>query len=463
MPTLKARIGGAWVDVGGAGVSEVAIGPTDPGDSTTELWYDTDEPNLFDPDTARWNSAWGVVGRSFGTTAQATITAETVIAGTTVAVSTVAGRRYSITLAIAPTAGTTNSVSLVRIRRDGTALQTRAISGVVIPNSSGTVTVDFSYDETVSGTHTFDGTMALASGTGPVGNYADAGVITMMLVEDVGPVSSTAATPTYDLNPARWNSAWGTVATARKANDQLGIASGTQIDITGLSVTFTPVVGRRYRTVLSILTNLNAFANAATLVPRITDASNVTVQQRNVSAPINTSCWQPVHMELEETFASTVVVTRKARIGIDVGAGATADIYGGGTTFPAFITVDDVGPVSLASQPPAQPASVWTDLALQGGLTWRTSGHKPQYRLVGDEVQLRGLIDVASTLAAATVFTTLPVGFRPLAAISYPMITAAGGPITLLARTSGTIEVFQGMSSVPTYFGIEVVRFSVTA
>ena len=61
VPTLKARIGGAWVDVGGAGVSEVAIGPTDPGDSTTELWYDTDEPNLFDPDTARWNSAWGTV------------------------------------------------------------------------------------------------------------------------------------------------------------------------------------------------------------------------------------------------------------------------------------------------------------------------------------------------------------------------------------------------------------------
>ena len=64
-------------------------------------------------------------------------------------------------------------------------------------------------------------------------------------------------------------------------------------------------------------------------------------------------------------------------------------------TSSSWVEIVDMGPVSMASKPPAQPASVWTDLALQGGLTWRTSGHKPQYRLVGDEVQLRGLIDVA--------------------------------------------------------------------
>lgn len=43
MPVLKARVGGAWVDVGG-GVDEVSVGPTAPTDSAVELWYDTSVP-----------------------------------------------------------------------------------------------------------------------------------------------------------------------------------------------------------------------------------------------------------------------------------------------------------------------------------------------------------------------------------------------------------------------------------
>lgn len=43
MPSLKANIGGSWVELGGG--TEVFIGPDDPGGGY-ELWFDTDDPGL---------------------------------------------------------------------------------------------------------------------------------------------------------------------------------------------------------------------------------------------------------------------------------------------------------------------------------------------------------------------------------------------------------------------------------
>ena len=96
MPTLKARIGGTWVPVGGGSTAdEVWIGTNTPTDSTTELWYDTDEPNLYEPDTSRWNSAWGVVGRAVNTAGMTGIGATpTDVTGLTVTFTPVAGRQY---------------------------------------------------------------------------------------------------------------------------------------------------------------------------------------------------------------------------------------------------------------------------------------------------------------------------------------------------------------------------------
>lgn len=50
MGTLKARVGNAWVPVGGSG-DEVFIGPDDPApaNAMVELWYDTDAPSLAAP------------------------------------------------------------------------------------------------------------------------------------------------------------------------------------------------------------------------------------------------------------------------------------------------------------------------------------------------------------------------------------------------------------------------------
>jgi len=94
MPTIKAKIGGTWVPIGGGG-DEVWVGADTPTDNNVELWYDTDEPNLADTNTARWNSAWGVIAQAtfvldFTLTAGAYVT----LPGTTISFTPVAGRLY---------------------------------------------------------------------------------------------------------------------------------------------------------------------------------------------------------------------------------------------------------------------------------------------------------------------------------------------------------------------------------
>jgi len=266
MPTLKARIGGTWVPVGGGSTAdEVWIGTNTPTDSTTELWYDTDEPNLYEPDTSRWNSAWGVVGR---------------------------------------------------------AVNTAGMTGI-------------------------------------------------------------GATPT---------------------------------DVTGLTVTFTPVAGRQYRTVISWLAVTNV---SGTVVPLITDGANTTFMQRNYT--VQGGWYFHVNTEVVESGLAAVPTVRKARTSMTTG---TVDIIAG-TTLPAFITVEDVGPVSLASNPPAQPSSVWTAPTLLNG--WANSGapHQTcQYRLIGDKVELRGRINLGTI--GVPIFT-LPVGYRPTAATTLATATVVSG------------------------------------
>jgi hypothetical protein len=90
MAVLYARVGGAWVPVGG-GSDEVHIGPTEPTDSAVELWYDTDAVPAVDP--AKMPRGW--VGRTVRNTSVNGVGAtETDILLVTFA--TTLGRRYRV-------------------------------------------------------------------------------------------------------------------------------------------------------------------------------------------------------------------------------------------------------------------------------------------------------------------------------------------------------------------------------
>ncbi|CEG29787.1 phage tail-collar fiber domain-containing protein [Bacillus sp. B-jedd] len=92
-------------------------------------------------------------------------------------------------------------------------------------------------------------------------------------------------------------------------------------------------------------------------------------------------------------------------------------------------------------------APSWTNLPLQNGAT-SNPGYPVQYTKIGNEVRLRGMLN--GTVAAGTVFGTLPVGYRPGApymyltthdgttALSAKIHISASGVMTLLSKTGDT-------------------------
>jgi len=67
----------------------------------------------------------------------------------------------------------------------------------------------------------------------------------------------------------------------------------------------------------------------------------------------------------------------------------------------------------------ATPRSAWTDLSLTGGATaYGGSYQVPQYRKVGDEVCLRGLVGSVTACPSCTM-ATLPSGYRPPARLLF--------------------------------------------
>jgi len=323
MPALRARIGGTWVDVGGGGgTDEVWIGTDAPIDTATELWYDTDAVNLADPNTARWNSAWGVIAKArsaSGSTSLAAGAAMTVLT-TQAAVTLLAGRRYRITYnarAIMATGGLSASLQFV--------------------------------------------------------------------------LYSSGASP-------GWFDQWRTAAMSNNAGYDGAIV-------------YAVVDGDGVARLLDVRSSGNAY------VP-------VTIYD---------------------------------------------DAYTG-------LIVEDVGPVSQASNPPAAPVSVWTPVTFQNG--WRDLGGGwagGAYRLVGDVVQLRGLVSNPAVLSASVFYVmfTLPAGFRPPSATNVIFGANCAGPsgggegqVRIQIESTGAVQIISSSPATQyahTYTSLSGIQFSVTA
>lgn len=160
-------------------------------------------------------------------------------------------------------------------------------------------------------------------------------------------------------NVAHWNSAWGVVAEATVTATQTGITA--QVDVTGLTVTFTPVVGRRY--VYRIKVEVGTDTVGDVPVMAVTDAANTQIDRhtgRLSGTASETWSWAT----LPETFSSTTSVTRKVRLGRAIGSGTLQTVAG--TNIPARFFVEDVGPVTPVSvaPPTAGPAVVASGNAL---------------------------------------------------------------------------------------------------
>lgn len=130
------------------------------------------------------------------------------------------------------------------------------------------------------------------------------------------------------------NLAGGRMATASKTSQQVGITTVT--DITGLSVTFTALSGRRYEISLECLLFSTAAADIAQV--QITDSSN------NVKSLAQVSCLNGFGLSARCSFDLTGVSgsqTYKVRL-VRVGGTGTL-IFDCGATYPAVLRANDVG------------------------------------------------------------------------------------------------------------------------
>lgn len=133
---------------------------------------------------------------------------------------------------------------------------------------------------------------------------------------------------------APWNVPWGRVAGASStaATSSIGTSS---VDVNGLSVTFTAVANRYYRTTIQLPIYQQATSTGYVTL-RVNDGTNdkLQVQQQVPSGASSTLVLSHV-----ETIASGSV-TRKAKISVDTGSGTVA--YA--SVYPASILVEDLGP-----------------------------------------------------------------------------------------------------------------------
>jgi hypothetical protein len=117
--------------------------------------------------------------------------------------------------------------------------------------------------------------------------------------------------------------------------------------------------------------------------------------------------------------------------------------------------------------------TAWTNLTLNSGFTASTT-HPPQFRIVGDEVQLRGKFTMAAMAGSGTLypFVTMGVGYRPLGmttdteALRVPVVSTSNVNLTAHVAVTrvGVVSIVLGgglLSS--SSYDLSGARWSVSA
>ena len=133
---------------------------------------------------------------------------------------------------------------------------------------------------------------------------------------------------------ADWNVAWGKVGQATSTTTQSGVS--TIVDITGMSVTFTAISGRQYKTTLFLPQVTGTTAGDRAKLD-ITDGSNTTLLATYTNMLTNGSI-----IVLSYLSTGSGSITHKARMTRDVGSG-TIQSYADSVSI-RHLLVEDIGP-----------------------------------------------------------------------------------------------------------------------
>jgi hypothetical protein len=262
-----------------------------------------------------------------------------------------------------------------------------------------------------------------------------------------------------------WNSAWGIVAKGSfTVAGSAVITNGTGIT---KPLTFAATGGRRYHIVLTCRAVGSDAAGSAL---------NTALWKNGTAITGDQGWWRVINVwdtrtttEIYEPATSETATWQFVGSSL---AGTAPQMWGSG---PSHFYIEDLGPVSPSLAPPSPPATAptWTVLPLTAGWTGQSPSHVPQYRKVGDEVQVRGSLGWGYPSFGGNPIATFPVGFRPgrTEANSTALFMSNGGiPIPigslwgprLAVETNGVFTVIGLNQTVPGYLVVDSIRFSVT-
>lgn len=431
----------------GTGADEVWIGPDTPPDAAAELWYDTDEAS----DTAvnYWNTAWGVVAKGTFPANPVALPASTDTTVGSMSGVTVAGRRYRASFFSNAWDGTGVTIAgYMALDVDGVQQSAGTWNNTTI--SYGEFRADWTFESLAAGAHSFR--FHFSNQTSAVGRlYTDGG---FLILEDRGPVTRAAVEPPSQVPPTTVASgnALGVVA---KGSFVGGSAWPLPANSADLRITnylsFTSVVGRRYRMVCQVR------AIGATT------GSGLNIVYHGSGFPTSSDMWINATAAYESIFVEGLFDGTGVADTYWVGASSVSAVGLWLDTMSSFY-IEDVGPNSSPALPvPATPPS-WIPLVLTS--PWVAQGAAqagpPSYRKIGDEVTLRGAVTGGG---ANTTIMTMPVGFRPayfFETVSYQYVGAAVNWCHVYGYADGRIMAQGPGGATPGGVSLAYLRFSVT-
>lgn len=390
-----------------------------------------------------------------GTAAQTGISAETTLTFSSVTVSVPAGRRIKISSQVQLASSTTSGTSLLRIKEGATALQVAQGNYNTIGGNGWALRAEVVTTPT-AGTHTYFLTVQGTAGT--VDLNVGVGVVPYILVEDItGTPSPAGIMPTSQV-----------LAYSQAVANQTGIT--TEVDLTSLTVTVSVPDGRRIR--ISGQALWNSTGASPTITMRIREGATELNEYQIVGHP-SIGNGASGHID--------VVVTPSAGIHTYklTGAATASSSLLAGTTFPAYIMVEDItggSPAALPVNVPVGQIGYAEIRASQGSITTEVdiaglsvnvsvpSGRVlkiTSFLFIGDTVtgdEIRTHIKEGSTFLSTTAATSGPTsGFTSM--VDSVTISPSAGAHTYkitVNRQSGTGTLTAtALSDLPSFILVE--------
>ena len=207
----------------------------------------------------------------------------------------------------------------------------------------------------------------------------------------------------------RWNTAWGVVASVSQPATQTFSALAIT-DVTGLTVTWTPIVGRRYLTTLNVLARkITATGDISVL---LADGPTGIMCIGSVMS-LGANGYGPTTMQYIDTPATAVPITRKAQVHPGTASAVTSPVAG----YACTIVVEDIGPATGAVA--ALPSPAGCRLRRVAALAVPTGGASIDIPFDTEDADTHGFFAPTSTVI------TIPAGMAGLYEISGQIVAAA--------------------------------------